>query len=337
MNNLYVRLAAQNIKKHRRSYVPFMLAGVFVAAVSYILNSLSNNTELGPTSQMMFTLGSTVVMLFAVIFLFYTNSFLMKQRKKELGLYNVLGMNKGHIARVIGLETLFTALIVIVGGCAVGILLDKLTFLIVAKMIRITPNYGFHIIPKSLQYVAVVFGVIYVLIYISNVFRVRISRPIELLHGTNVGEREPKTKAFMAILGVLCLGSGYALSILSSREPVLAISLFFVAVLLVIIGTYFLFTAGSIALLKLLRRNKNYYYKTSHFISVSGHAVPHEAKRRRPCKYLHSLHHGARHFVLHLLAVVWRRGYDPHTLPGRCSGEYGRPEPHGRHGHLSDR
>lgn len=114
------------------------------------------------------------------------------------------------------------------------------------------------------------FGVIYVLIYISNVFRVRISRPIELLHGTNVGEREPKTKAFMAILGVLCLGSGYALSILSSREPVLAISLFFVAVLLVIIGTYFLFTAGSIALLKLLRRNKNYYYKTSHFISVSG-------------------------------------------------------------------
>lgn len=164
MNNLYVRLAAQNIKKHRRSYVPFMLAGVFVAAVSYILNSLSNNTELGPTSQMMFTLGSTVVMLFAVIFLFYTNSFLMKQRKKELGLYNVLGMNKGHIARVIGLETLFTALIVIVGGCAVGILLDKLTFLIVAKMIRITPNYGFHIIPKSLQYVAVVFGVIYVLI-----------------------------------------------------------------------------------------------------------------------------------------------------------------------------
>ena len=149
MNNLYVRLAAQNIKKHRRSYVPFMLAGVFVAAVSYILNSLSNNTELGPTSQMMFTLGSTVVMLFAVIFLFYTNSFLMKQRKKELGLYNVLGMNKGHIARVIGLETLFTALIVIVGGCAVGILLDKLTFLIVAKMIRITPNYGFHIIPKS--------------------------------------------------------------------------------------------------------------------------------------------------------------------------------------------
>ena len=116
MNNLYVRLAAQNIKKHRRSYVPFMLAGVFVAAVSYILNSLSNNTELGPTSQMMFTLGSTVVMLFAVIFLFYTNSFLMKQRKKELGLYNVLGMNKGHIARVIGLETLFTAFIVILLG-----------------------------------------------------------------------------------------------------------------------------------------------------------------------------------------------------------------------------
>lgn len=270
MNNLYVRLAAQNIKKHRRSYVPFMLAGIFVAAVSYILNSLSGNPDLGPTAQMMFTFGNGVVMLFSVTFLFYTNSFLMKQRKKELGLYNVLGMNKGHIARVIGLETLFAALIVIIGGSAFGILLDKLTFLIVAKMMRITPSYGFHVMPKSLQHVVIVFGVIYLLIYISNVFRVRTSRPIELLHGTSVGEREPKTKVIMAVLGVLCIGAGYTLSILSSREPVLAISLFFIAVVLVVIGTYFLFTAGSIALLKLLRRNKNYYYKTNHFISVSG-------------------------------------------------------------------
>ena len=270
MNNLYVRLAAQNIKKHRRSYVPFMLAGIFVAAVSYILNSLSGNPDLGPTAQMMFPFGNGVVMLFSVIFLFYTNSFLMKQRKKELGLYNVLGMNKGHIARVIGLETLFAALIVIIGGSAFGILLDKLTFLIVAKMMRITPSYGFHVMPKSLQHVVIVFGVIYLLIYISNVFRVRTSRPIELLHGTSVGEREPKTKVIMAVLGVLCIGAGYTLSILSSREPVLAISLFFIAVVLVVIGTYFLFTAGSIALLKLLRRNKNYYYKTNHFISVSG-------------------------------------------------------------------
>lgn len=270
MNNVYVRLAAQNIKKHRRSYVPFMLAGIFVAAVSYILNSLSGNPDLGPTSQMMFTFGNGVVMLFSVIFLFYTNSFLMKQRKKELGLYNVLGMNKGHIARVIGLETLFAALIVIIGGSAFGILLDKLTFLIVAKMMQITPSYGFHVMPKSLQHVVIVFGVIYLLIYISNVFRVRTSRPIELLHGTSVGEREPKTKVIMAVLGVLCIGAGYTLSILSSREPVLAISLFFIAVVLVVIGTYFLFTAGSIALLKLLRRNKNYYYKTNHFISVSG-------------------------------------------------------------------
>ena len=269
MNNLYVRLAAQNIKKHRRSYVPFMLAGVFVAAVSYILNSLSNNTELGPTSQMMFTLGSTVVMLFAVIFLFYTNSFLMKQRKKELGLYNVLGMNKGHIARVIGLETLFTALIVIVGGCAVGILLDKLTFLIVAKMIRITPNYGFHIIPKSLQYVAVVFGVIYVLIYISNVFRVRISRPIELLHGTNVGEREPKTKWLLTLLGIGTLGTGYYIAV-TTKNAIAALGVYFVAVILVIIGTYCLFSAVSIAVLKALRRNKRFYYKTGNFIGISG-------------------------------------------------------------------
>ena len=270
MNSLYMRLAGQNIKKHRRSYVPYMLTGILTAAVYYILHSLANNPDVGETASVMLNLGVSIVMVFSVIFLFYTNRFLMKQRKKEFGLYNVLGMNKGHIARVIGLETLIAALVILAGGIGAGMLLDRLIYLLVANLIGFEVSLGFYISTGSIVQTLLLFGVISFLIYLSNIFRVWRAKPIELLQGGNIGEREPKTKVFMAILGAACLGSGYALSILSSQEAGLAILSFFVAVLLVIFGTYLLFTAGSIAVLKLLRRNKNYYYKTQHFISVSG-------------------------------------------------------------------
>ena len=270
MNSLYMRLAGQNIKKHRRSYVPYMLTGILTAAVYYILHSLATNPDVGETASAMLNLGVVIVMVFSVIFLFYTNSFLMKQRKKEFGLYNVLGMNKGHIARVIGLETLIAALVILAGGIGAGMLLDRLIYLLVANLIGFEVSLGFYISTGSIVQTLLLFGVISFLIYLSNIFRVWRAKPIELLQGGNIGEREPKTKVFMAILGAACLGSGYALSILSSQEAGLAILSFFVAVLLVIFGTYLLFTAGSIAVLKLLRRNKNYYYKTQHFISVSG-------------------------------------------------------------------
>lgn len=270
MNSLYMRLAGQNIKKHRRSYVPYMLTGILTAAVYYILHSLAINPDVGETASAMLNLGVVIVMVFSVIFLFYTNSFLMKQRKKEFGLYNVLGMNKGHIARVIGLETLIAALVILAGGIGAGMLLDRLIYLLVANLIGFEVSLGFYISTGSIVQTLLLFGVISFLIYLSNIFRVWRAKPIELLQGGNIGEREPKTKVFMAILGAACLGSGYALSILSSQEAGLAILSFFVAVLLVIFGTYLLFTAGSIAVLKLLRRNKNYYYKTQHFISVSG-------------------------------------------------------------------
>lgn len=270
MNSLYMRLAGQNIKKHRRSYVPYMLTGVLTAAVYYILHSLANNPDVGEVTNAMLNLGVSIVMIFSVIFLFYTNSFLMKQRKKEFGLYNVLGMNKGHIARVIGLETLITALVVLAGGIGIGMLLDRLIYLLVAKLIGFEISLSFYISTGSIVQTLILFAAVSLLICLSNIFRVWRAKPIELLQGGNIGEREPKTKVFMAILGAACLGSGYALSILSSQEAGLAILSFFVAVLLVIFGTYLLFTAGSIAVLKLLRRNKNYYYKTQHFISVSG-------------------------------------------------------------------
>ena len=270
MSSLYMRMAAQNIKNHRRSYVPYMFTGVLTAAVYYILHSLANNPGLGETASTMMGLGVAVVAVFSVIFLFYTNSFLMKQRKKEFGLYNVLGMNKGHIARVIGLETLFTALAILAGGIGLGMLLDKLMYLLVARLIGCELRLGFYISVGSIVQTLSLFGAISLVIYLSNIVRVWRAKPIELLQGSNAGEREPKTKAVMAILGAACLAGGYAMSILSAQEAVLAIYTFFIAVILVIIGTYLLFTAGSIAVLKLLRKNKSYYYKTQHFISVSG-------------------------------------------------------------------
>ena len=270
MNSLYMRMAGQNIKKHRRSYVPYMLTGVLTAAVYYILHSLANNPDVGEMTNAMLNLGVSIVMIFSAIFLFYTNSFLMKQRKKEFGLYNVLGMNKGHIARVIGLETLLTALVVLAGGIGIGMLLDRLIYLLVAKLIGFEISLSFYISTGSIVQTLILFAAISLLICLSNIFRVWRAKPIELLQGGSVGEREPKTKVFMAILGAACLGGGYALSIISAQEVGVAILSFFVAVLLVIVGTYLLFTAGSIAVLKILRKNKGYYYKTQHFISVSG-------------------------------------------------------------------
>lgn len=270
MSGLYPRLAAQNLKLHRRSYIPYILTGMMTTAVFYILASLTANPSLGDTTTMFLGLGTWVVAIFSLIFLFYTNSFLMKQRKKELGLYNVLGMSKGHIVRVIGFETLYASLLLIGGGLLLGILLDKFMFLLLANLINIEVKYGFHIATGALRVTLLLFGGITVLMYVSNIVRVVRTKPIELLQGANAGEKEPKTKIIMAVLGVLTLGGGYALSIISSGEAMVALMAFFIAVILVIIGTYLLFVAGSIALLKILRRNKGYYYKTQNFISVSG-------------------------------------------------------------------
>ena len=164
MNSLYMRLAGQNIKKHRRSYVPYMLTGILTAAVYYILHSLATNPDVGETASAMLNLGVVIVMVFSVIFLFYTNSFLMKQRKKEFGLYNVLGMNKGHIARVIGLETLIAALVILAGGIGAGMLLDRLIYLLVANLIGFEVSLGFYISTGSIVQTLLLFGVISFLI-----------------------------------------------------------------------------------------------------------------------------------------------------------------------------
>lgn len=240
----------------------------------YIICSLSNNPDLtkatgtGTMSEVLF-LGTIVCGIFAVIFLFYTNSFLMKRRKKEFGLYNILGMEKKHISRVVLCETLIISVISLVFGILVGILFDKLMLLVLLSMFSVKIPLGFYISSASLNSTFILFAGIFLLIFLNSIRQIHLAKPIELLQGGTVGEKEPKAKWFIALLGFICLGTGYYIAV-TTTNPIAALMLFFVAVILVIIGTYLLFTAGSIVLLKALRKNKNYYYKTKHFISVSG-------------------------------------------------------------------
>lgn len=240
----------------------------------YMVSSLSMNPNMmnmigGDIMQQILSLGIYVITVFAVIFLFYTNSFLIKRRKREFGLFNILGMEKKHLSIVIALESMIVFLVSMVLGIGIGILLDKAFYLLIAKMLNASIALGFYISYQSIVNSIILFLIIFVLMYLFSLIQINLSNPIELLHGYQHGEKEPKTKWLLAIIGLICLGTGYYMSV-SIQDPVTAFAFFMVAVILVVIGTYMLFTAGSIVILKLLRKNKRYYYKTNHFISVSN-------------------------------------------------------------------
>lgn len=271
---MYTKLAITNIKNNRQFYFPYLLTGIITVAMFYIMCALESNPGIQsmPGAKdlgLILRLGIGVIGIFAVIFLFYTNSFIIKRRKKELGIYNILGMEKRHIAKILSKEAFFTAIIAIGGGLVTGVLFHKLACMLLYRMIGFNGGITFSFSKKGIMITAILFAIVYLLTYIYDLFQVQLANPIELLQSGNKGEREPKTKAIMAVLGVLCLGTGYFIAI-TTKNPIKALTLFFVAVILVIIGTYLLFTAGSIALLKILRRNKGYYYQTKHFTSVSG-------------------------------------------------------------------
>lgn len=271
---MYTKLAITNIKNNRQFYFPYLLTGIITVAMFYIMCALESNPGIqsmpgAKNLGLILRLGIGVIGIFAVIFLFYTNSFIIKRRKKELGIYNILGMEKRHIAKILLKEAFFTAIIAIGGGLVTGVLFHKLACMLLYRMIGFNGGITFSFSKKGVMITAILFAIVYLLTYIYDLFQVQLANPIELLQSGNKGEREPKTKAIMAVLGVLCLGTGYFIAI-TTKNPIKALTLFFVAVILIIIGTYLLFTAGSIALLKILRRNKGYYYQTKHFTSVSG-------------------------------------------------------------------
>lgn len=270
--SFYPRIAASNLMKNGKFYLPYILTVIFSSAVFYIVLAISQ-IKLGDQIRYNYlanymSIGSIILGLFIVVFLNYTNSFLMKRRNKELGLYNVLGMGKGNISKVLFFESLYTWLIGAGGGLVLGMLLLKLVLMFAAKLINFdVPKAYFS--PFAAGTTLTLFGAILLLVLFKNLMRLKKLNTIELLRGNNTGEKEPKTRWLLAIIGVLSLGSGYCIAVIA-KSAIVAFKFYFLAVLLVIIGTYCLFSAVSIAILKLLRKNKRFYYKTGHFIGISG-------------------------------------------------------------------
>ena len=272
--SFFPRLALVNLLRNGRYYGPYLLSCGALAAMYYILRFLTWNEVIQTVRgaaylQSMMSIGCFVVVLFSAVLLLYANSFVMKRRQRELGLYNILGLEKRHIAALCFWETVLCAAAVIPGGIAAGILLSKLILLLLLKLVQIPVQSGFSVSVRGMGETATLLGMLFLLALLWNLLRLGRSRPIELLHSDSAGEREPKTKRLLAVLGLAALLGGYAIAV-TTRNPVNALMLFFVAVILVMLGTYCLFTAGSIALLKRLRANKGFYYQTRHFTAVSG-------------------------------------------------------------------
>lgn len=272
---LFLKLAVSNIKRNKGTYIPYMITCICCIAMTYMMFFVTQSKDLSvqvPNSAMVTSimfLGIAVIYIFSFIFLLYSNSFVMKRRQKEIGLYNILGLEKGHIMKMMAVETLLTSVISIIGGIAVGILGSKLALLLLLKILHVPAQLGFYVCVPGIIVCAVMFLPVVIVTLFRNVHRVRLSQPIELLRSGNTGEREPKAKWLMALVGFLCLGSGYYIAV-TTKSPVTALGLFFAAVLLVMAGTYLLFTAGSIAVLKVMRWKKGFYYKIKNFTSISG-------------------------------------------------------------------
>lgn len=274
MGKLYFKLAKTNLSNNKPFYIPYIISSIITVAMLYMMSFLSDNKGLNKimgadSLATIFRLGVGIIVIFSYIFLFYTNSFIIKRRKKEIGVYNILGMEKRHLSKVLFVETIYSAIISLVCGIIVGIAFSKFILMVLYGIIGIHKTVEFFVNIHGIILCVVSFGILFLLTFLYNFMQIKLANSIELLRGTNVGEREPKTKIFMTIVGVVCLAIAYYIAI-TTENPLNVLTLFFVAVLLVIIGTFALFTAGSIALLKLLRNNKKFYYNKRHFMAVSG-------------------------------------------------------------------
>ena len=272
---IFSRLAKQNIRNNKSTYIPYIITCIFCIAMIYMMEFLRDCPTLDQAVRqadevrMIVFTGEIVVEIFCIIFLIYSNSFLMKRRQKEIGLYNILGLERNHIGIVMFLETIITSIGSLAGGIAVGIIGSKLALLLLLKLLHIPSVLGFYISVKGIFTCLFMFGIVFLMILFLNLAKIHLSRPVELLRGNNTGEKEPAAKWLMALIGFICLGAGYYLAV-TTESPIKAITIFLLAVILVMTGTYLLFTAGSIVILKFLRRRKSFYYRTGNFISISG-------------------------------------------------------------------
>ena len=272
---IFSRLAKQNIRNNKSTYIPYMITCIFCIAMIYMMEFLRDCPTLDQAVRqadevrMIVFTGEIVVEIFCIIFLIYSNSFLMKRRQKEIGLYNILGLERNHIGIVMFLETIITSIGSLAGGIATGIIGSKLALLLLLKLLHIPSVLGFYISVKGIFTCLFMFGIVFLMILFLNLAKIHLSRPVELLRGNNTGEKEPAAKWLMALIGFICLGAGYYLAV-TTESPIKAITIFLLAVILVMAGTYLLFTAGSIVILKFLRLRKSFYYRTGNFISISG-------------------------------------------------------------------
>ena len=274
MRNLYPRLAATNLKKNRRFYLPYLLACIVIVALFCIILTLASDPYLGQmqhggsVSQVL-GFGVLIMALFSAIILFYTNSTFTKQRKREFAIYNILGMEKRHISYVLFWESLYTAAMALFFGLVAAGVFSKLLQLVLVRLIGGEATFGLNISLMSIGYTAAFFGALFLLLLLNTIRIIHLSNPVQLLRAGSEGEREPRSKWILALLGAVCLAAGYIIS-LRTNAALYAIQYFFPAVILVIIGTYLTFIALSVVVLKALRKNRRYYYKTSHFATVSG-------------------------------------------------------------------
>lgn len=270
----YIRLAEMGVLKNKKTYLPYILTCVGMVMMYYIMEFLTNSPLLelmtgGDVLKSMLNLGRFVMTVFSVIFLFYTNSFIIRRRKKEFGLYNMLGMDKKNIARILSWETLITGLISIGGGLAAGMLFSKLAEVVLVNIMHYEVNYSLSVSPIAVFRTIIVFGLIFCLIFLNVLRQIWKSNPAELLRSETAGEKPPKANWIMGALGAVLLVGAYILAI-SIKDVVAALGWFFIAVIMVIIGTYLLFIFGSVVFCRILKGNKNYYYKPNHFVSVSS-------------------------------------------------------------------
>lgn len=281
MGKLYPRLARQNISRGKQLYLPYLLTLMVTAAAFYVAVALSQ-PDVWPADSIRYAylsmfmgIGTFVIAVFAAIFLTYTGRFLAKGRQRELGLYNVLGMGKRHIGLVLGFESVFLGVTGVVGGLLLGAALQGLMGRLVGFLMGL-PAFGGRFSPAAAVSTVLLFALVLGFNLLLDLFRLSKQKPAELLREGNVGEREPKARWLLALAGFGTLGAGYFIA-LTTKSALDALVVYFLAVLLVVVGTYCLFTAGSVVILKALRKNKSYYYQTPHFIGLSG--MIHRMKR----------------------------------------------------------
>ncbi len=314
----YLKLAWTGIRKNKKLYLPYLLTCIGMVMMFYIVSFLSTSQVLremkgGDTMQSMLMLGYQVIGVFALIFLFYTNSFLIRRRKTEFGLYNILGMGKRNLARVLLWESLIITVISLAAGLLSGMILSKFAELGMVNILQGDTTFSFHIEPIAIIQTLILFAVIFTLILLNTLRQIHLTNPIQLLHSENAGEKPPKANWFFALVGVFLLGCAYYLAV-TIENPVVALLWFFVAVIMVIVATYLLFISGSVTICRMLQEEKEVLLSNKPFCFGFFHGIPYEKEWGGACFHLHPLYDGIGDGIQHRVPLCWIRRQLAHPL-----------------------